>query len=105
MITGLKAAIKQFTNQLKSEANVVGTLTIIWLDAERENYQLDNITSLEHEYNAKDGSLILKGNRNVNERDKQAGYFIITKLKYIYSINLIINDKKEDYEVFSSKNY
>jgi hypothetical protein len=101
MISGMAKAIKQFTNQLKDVTEeVTGTLTIIWVDFERQNYELKDIITLEHEYTQKDGTLILKGRRRV-AKGRDAGFFITTKIKYIYSLNLVIERIPEDYEMFN----
>ncbi|MHA1983078.1 MAG: hypothetical protein ACW967_01910 [Candidatus Hodarchaeales archaeon] len=101
MISGIAKAIKQFTNQLRDVTEeVTGTLTIIWVDYERQNYKLKEIISLDHEYTQKDGTLILKGRRRV-AKGRDAGFFITTKIKHIYSLNLVIEKVPDDFEMFN----
>ena len=97
MISSLSKSIKQFASQLKSlEAGAVGQITIIWVDSDKEDYELDDVLSIDHEYNAKDGSIIIKGKRR-SPSNKEGAYLITTKLKYIYSITFTVDIIKEEY--------
>lgn len=101
MISSIAKTIKQFTNQLKDTSEEqTGTLTILWDDFQRENYQLTNIISLEHEYTQKDGTFSMKGKRKL-AKSSEGMFFITTKIKHIYSFNLVIEQVPHEFDLLN----
>lgn len=99
MISGLSKSIKQFSGQLKSsEGTLWGKVEVLWDDPTRIPYEIDKIIFLEHEFTQKDGTLVLKGRRFVDE-EKEAKFFLVTKIKNILAVSLLIEKAKHVFEL------